>query len=89
MFPKSIFSILGLYLAFVTNEDKLTEWPHGKPSLARNQALVSVGKLRTCSKITRPHLGLMRDGGGFLWSLDFFASFLGQAKNDDQFYYKL
>ena len=39
-----------------------------------------------CSKITRSHLGLIRDGGGFPWSLDFFASFLGQAKNDEQLY---
>jgi hypothetical protein len=29
---------------------------------------------------------LIRDGGGFPWSLDFFASFFDQAKNEDLFY---
>ncbi len=35
--------------------------------------LSETGKLRTCSKITRPNLGLIRDGGGFQCSLDFFT----------------
>ena len=83
MFPKSI---LRLKDSVTNNKDKLTGRPHGKPSSARNQAIVSTGKLRTCSKITRSHLGLLRDGGGFPWSLDLFASFLGQAKNDERLY---
>ena len=33
------------------------------------------GKLRTCSKITRLHLSLIKDGEGFPWSLDLLLRF--------------
>jgi hypothetical protein len=51
--------------------------------------LSKTGKLRTCSKITRLHLGLAKDEGSFPGSLDFFASFFDQAKNEDNFFVKI
>jgi hypothetical protein len=35
------------------------------------------------------HLGLAKDGGSFPGSLDFFASFFDQAKNEDNFFVKI
>ena len=40
-------------------------------------------KLRTCSKITWPHLGYESGEYYFTFRLDFFASFFYQEKNDE------
>jgi len=47
------------------------------------QSLSKTGKLRTCSKITRPHLVIVKMKMLFFGSLDFFASFFCQEKNEE------
>ncbi len=59
--------------------------PHEKFHPGCNQILVKPGSFELVSKITRLNLGLIKDGGGFSWCLDFFASFLRQGKNEEEF----
>jgi hypothetical protein len=59
--------------------------PHEKFHTDCNQTLVKQGSFELVSKITRLNLGLIKDGGDFSWRLDFFASFLRQGKNEEEF----
>jgi len=47
------------------------------------QYISKTEKLRTCSKITRSHLCIVKMKNTFILSLEFFASFLFQDKNEE------
>jgi hypothetical protein len=60
------------------------KWPSKKGNLNQSNRLVRPGSFsRGREKITRPHLVIVKMKMLFFGSLDFFASFFGQAKNEE------
>jgi len=65
-------------------QDSIGERPPKKCNLNQDNPLVRPGSFsRDREKITRPHLGIVKMKMHFFGSLDFFASFFCQEKNEE------
>ncbi len=67
-----------------SNSWHVGKWPPNKGNLNQNNHLARPGSFsRGREKITRPRLVIVKMMMLLFGSLDFFASFLGQAKNEE------